>query len=342
MDHGQDRARRAQRRRGAVDLRPGGRGARHWAAGAVGSALDVVSDLAGWDWLQNRFAEAADTYANLPLTDIYHFTTKTRNSIDEWFKDVDARLMGVPFYPEFREWVSQRLDGLRESLKEVIKTALKAAADLIKAAFGESVAEGSNIHAQIESAVQSQIKNAEARAEYEAASHEQKVALLADPGWCSRARITRSDAEHLSAMIQTPEWAQEGPSHSQIAKDHADSPFFGTAAALAMHADTHLRDLIVAVWSAEGRNTTDPALAGNYASEIDPKLQAIIDNPNSTAYERRHALREAQKNCRTGTTSSAAARARSWRAPAASPRPRRTIRARTPTPRSSAGSSGWR
>ena len=271
-------------------------GARHWAAGAVGSALDVVSDLAGWDWLQNRFAEAADTYANLPLTDIYHFTTKAKNSIDEWFKDVDAQLMSVPFYPEFRAWVAQRLDGLRESLKEVIKTALKAAADLIKAAFGESVAEGSNIHAQIESAVQSQIKNAEARAEYEAASHEQKVAMLADPGWCSRARITRSDAEHLSAMIQTPEWAQEGPSHSQIAKDHADSPFFGTAAALAMHADTHLRDLIVAVWSAEGRNTTDPALAGNYASEIDPKLQAVIDNPDSTPYERRHALREAQKH----------------------------------------------
>ena len=50
--------------------------------------------------------------------------------------------------------------------------------------------------------MQSQIKNAEARAEYEAASHEQKVAMLADPGRCSRARITASDAEHPSAMIQ--------------------------------------------------------------------------------------------------------------------------------------------
>jgi hypothetical protein len=270
-------------------------GARHWAAGAVGTALDAVADLAGWDWLQDRFAQAADTYASLPLTDIYHFTTKARNSIDEWFKDVDARLMGVPFYPEFRAWVSQRLDGLRESLKEVIKTALKAAADLIKSAFGESVAEGSNIHAQIESAVQSQIKNAEARAEYEAASHEQKVAMLADPGWCSRARITRSDAEHLSAMIQTPEWAQEGPSHSQIAKDHADSPFFGTAAALAMHADTHLRDLLVAVWSAEGRNATDPALAASYEGEVDPKLLAAMDDPALSPYERRRARREAQE-----------------------------------------------
>ena len=48
--------------------------------------------------------------------------------------------------------------------KAVIKTALKAASDLIKKGFGEGKAETSNISAQIDDAVNNQIKNAKARA----------------------------------------------------------------------------------------------------------------------------------------------------------------------------------
>ena len=43
-------------------------------------------------------------------------------------------------------------------------------------------------------------------------------------------------------MLALPEYAKAGPSHSEYAKDDGDSPFFGTAATMAMVADARLRD----------------------------------------------------------------------------------------------------
>lgn len=275
---------------------------RQAAAGVAGRALDAVSSLAGNEWVQQRLAGAANAAASLPWTEIYRFAIEKRNQIEDALKQLDADLLASPIsswaYKPFRAWIKEQLQTLREKAKEAIKTALKAAADIIKKGFGESVAETSNIHDQIEDAVQNQIKNAEARAEYRGASNEEKARMLSDPQWCGRARITEGDAEHLRAMIMLPEWAQAGPSHSQIAKDHADSPFFGLAATLAGHADQRLRDLLVAVWTAEGRNEhrrDEAHLAENYGGEIPEDIRRQLDDPNLDPRRRTELERDAQK-----------------------------------------------
>ena len=274
--------------------------AKKLAAGVAGKALDVVADLAGTDWIQKAAVGAANAASSLPWTEIYHFAAKQKNRIEEDLKALDAQLLASPIskwaYEPFRAWLMGHLEAMREAAKAAIKTALKAASDLIKKGFGEGKAETSNISAQIDDAVNNQIKNAKARAEFNGLKDpEAKAKLLSDPKWCAEARITASDAEHLKGMILLPEWAQKGPSHSQIGKDHADSPFYGAVIALAAHADRRIRDLLIAVWQGEGKNTQQADLAKDYGSEIPEDIRRKLADPNLDPKERAALERKAQK-----------------------------------------------
>ena len=61
-----------------------------------------------------------------------------------------------------------------------------------------------------------------------------------------------SALQQLKQLSEVPEWARAGASHSQIAKDHSTSPFFGLAFQLAQAADTKLVGILKAAWGNAG------------------------------------------------------------------------------------------
>ena len=62
------------------------------------------------------------------------------------------------------------------------------------------------------------------------------------------ASIEKEARQRKELLEKTPEKIKVGPSHSQLAKDHKDSVFFGLAFQLAVEADKLLRDKMVNVW----------------------------------------------------------------------------------------------
>ena len=59
---------------------------------------------------------------------------------------------------------------------------------------------------------------------------------------------TKSAQRHVTALNPLPDRVVGGPTHSQISKDHANSPFFGLAFKLGAEAVRRLRDKMVAAW----------------------------------------------------------------------------------------------
>lgn len=72
------------------------------------------------------------------------------------------------------------------------------------------------------------------------------------------AEAAAAGTRRAQAIRATPVAVVAGPSHSQIAKDHANSPFFGIAFQLATVADRRLRDLMLAAWNAGRGAPTAP------------------------------------------------------------------------------------
>ena len=59
---------------------------------------------------------------------------------------------------------------------------------------------------------------------------------------------TKSAQRHVTALNPLPDRVVGGPTHSQISKDHANSPFFGLAFKLGAEAVRRLRDKMLAAW----------------------------------------------------------------------------------------------
>lgn len=72
-------------------------------------------------------------------------------------------------------------------------------------------------------------------------------------------------ATRIQQLGKVPEWVKAGASHSQIAKDHADSPFFGAAFAMASAADDKLVKLVMKYWQEHGDTGPAPGLEGSFA-----------------------------------------------------------------------------
>ncbi|PAX54536.1 eCIS core domain-containing protein [Brunnivagina elsteri] len=266
------------------------------AAGTVvGAGLKVAGNVLDTGWVEEVMATAANQFAKLPLTKIYHFIAKAKNGIDDFIDSIKAKL------PEsVRKWVDDKLDALRETLKPIIQEAVRFVGEMIQKAFAEATAEGTNIEKQIQGSIDKNIKSEKKKSELNSLSAEEKIKRLTNAQWCAEAGIDDNDAEHLVAMLRTPEYVKAGPSHSQIAKDHGDSPFFGAAAAVAMHVDTKIRDKIIAVWESEGKNVqTDKDLQKNYDDEILLELRAKMAPPGTheenMTPEQREAARKAAK-----------------------------------------------
>jgi hypothetical protein len=90
----------------------------------------------------------------------------------------------------------------------------------------------------------------------------------------------RDAAERVAQFERLPDWARATGSHSQLAKDHADSPFFGAAFLMAHTADATLLDLLRRAW--EGRGDAGPGEGRDgaiVAEEEDPgeHLDPLVD-----------------------------------------------------------------
>ncbi|NLG22597.1 MAG: DUF4157 domain-containing protein [Actinomycetales bacterium] len=105
-------------------------------------------------------------------------------------------------------------------------------------------------------------------------------------------------AAQLDAL---PEWARQGGSHSQVAKDHADSPFFGVAYTVANHADTTVVTGVVKAWKeqyaasarGQGRPPDPSAPAAGLEADFDPTTPGVDHEGVSEAEEeRRRAFRD--------------------------------------------------
>ncbi|MBW3665011.1 MAG: DUF4157 domain-containing protein [Actinobacteria bacterium] len=78
-----------------------------------------------------------------------------------------------------------------------------------------------------------------------------------------------------------PEWARAGPSHSQIAKDHATSPFFGAAFAMANAADRLVVRAVRRAWVDAGyQSPTGPE--GQDFGELPPEGEEASDDQYGT------------------------------------------------------------
>jgi hypothetical protein len=75
---------------------------------------------------------------------------------------------------------------------------------------------------------------------------------------------TGEQAHQLKQLQNVPEWARAGASHSQIAKDHATSPFFGLAFAVANVADDTLVGWMKRSWGDTG---PAPGLEKNFGEK---------------------------------------------------------------------------
>jgi heterokaryon incompatibility protein Het-C len=290
-------------------------GARQAAGQVVGAGVKAVGKTLESGVVQTLMGEAVNAIGTLPLSAAYDWMTGAKNAIDDWFRRLDQALMNVPGYPQVRKVVVDAQDALRQQLRELVQAAMKFIAEAIQRAIVESLAKSTNLaeqakqqrealKKQIASIASDKVKDPAARKQLQGLEGNLKaqVALLSNPDWAARARLdpkevqsAKQSLEHIQALESLPDYVKAGPSHSQIAKDHADSPFFGAAVALAITADRELRDRMVAVWTAEGKNTTDPKLAGNYEDEIPPEVRRRLESAR-TPEERRQAEREAAKH----------------------------------------------
>lgn len=89
-----------------------------------------------------------------------------------------------------------------------------------------------------------------------------------------------------------------GPSHSQMAKDHPESIFFGLAAALAAEADVLLRDKLILTWKNQGplgskaKNLTEEQLNVN---KLEEKGRSIVEAADDETMAESLALTRKQK-----------------------------------------------
>jgi hypothetical protein len=104
-------------------------------------------------------------------------------------------------------------------------------------------------------------------------------------------RALRAEArDRVRTLRATPEPVLAGPSHSQLAKDHPNSPFFGLAFRLAVQAVRQLRDAMVHAWNVRAGGTASPHSFPGRPS--DAEAQALYDERARHARESRRRGRD--------------------------------------------------
>jgi hypothetical protein len=197
--------------------------------------------------IQNEIPEfLANRADQVPVADIYQFQT----------------LFGFPIP-----------DAVRIPIKQLIRDAvstniLRPIAGQIQAAGLEARVADTNL-IQVLRASRLQEQGQFTRAERE--TMRQRESLTGQSVAQQMAATRAAGQRRTHAIRGTPIHVVAGPSHSQITKDHPNSPFFGLAFRLASLAVERLRDRMLAVWN-EPHGTTTPFNFGwrNYPHSAPP------------------------------------------------------------------------
>jgi len=170
----------------------------------------------------------SDRILELPIEQIYSWTLMLP-TVPRWVKDV----VGIT--------------AIQKAVISVISSrVLKPAADQIEASFiGAQVSETSLIQG-----LDDQKRLAE---QHFTPAEKKTMQTVAKSGGASVAAQKKTGAAEvntrLAALQSTPAQVLAGPSHTQIAKDHVSSPFFGLSFLMATIADRKLRDLLIDAWN---------------------------------------------------------------------------------------------
>ncbi|MFF1909546.1 DUF4157 domain-containing protein [Kitasatospora sp. NPDC058218] len=179
---------------------------------------------------------AVETLLSLPMDQIYHLGTLLPAIIPQSVRDVTV----VAAQRAIRAGIHEHL---------MVPAAKRFQAE----ALGAQVADTSLIVALREARAR-QARTATPEAERRAMELEGR---FTGRGVAEQEREGREAAVRRERNLQaTPEPTIAGPSHSQIAKDHADSPFFGLAFKVATVADRRLRERITEAWAEAGGGPT--------------------------------------------------------------------------------------
>ncbi|HEV3037647.1 MAG TPA: DUF4157 domain-containing protein [Candidatus Angelobacter sp.] len=106
-----------------------------------------------------------------------------------------------------------------------------------------------------------------------------------------RREAMAAGARREQAIQALPEPVVAGPSHSQLAKDHPDSPFFGLAFLIASEAVRRMRDALVGAWNERAGSPTMPF---SFAESVFPPPAPIGSSPQQiqAANDARNLYRE--------------------------------------------------
>ncbi|MCB0032190.1 MAG: hypothetical protein KDE28_29975, partial [Anaerolineales bacterium] len=145
-------------------------------------------------------------------------------------------------------------DSLRIPVKRVIRNTLSTA---VLQPLGQQL-QASALDARIESSTQANVLREHQRlgtGQFSDAEKKEMQLRANNGGPSDKAQKQQKQAganRHNTVLQHTPEAIVAGPSHSQIAKDHANSPFFGLAFKLAAEAVRRLRVQVMAAWAEGG------------------------------------------------------------------------------------------
>lgn len=189
-----------------------------------------------------------DQLRHIPLVGLYDLTTM------------------IPGLPE------GLLNRIRTKINNIIEAqVLKPAADALESLGVEARVADSNL-----SSHEQQLQTDKARHQAGQWNWREKgqqglmQAVTGQPVDGQRKEKVADETARLAILKNTPQHVKAGPSHSQLAKDHPDSPFFGLAFHMAVIAVRRLREKVVAAWAAKSGSTAPRAAARRGDQRLTP------------------------------------------------------------------------
>ncbi len=237
--------------------------------------------------------------AHLGLRDGYEFLKGSKKAIGHAIDDT-KRAISEQLPEQVARPICEAIDAAVDGIKEAVRTRLEAAwtsatqeilrrldsTGRVDVAQSDMASKRENLtdvqiprlRDQVAAAIRSVApgeQGEQAAARLLSLPLDQVIAYLDSPGFRSllhdlsrtdegALRQLREDITRVQQIDDVPPWAQAGASHSQIAKDHASSPFFPLAAALAHRADSTVMGLLRDAWAAGGRAAPAPGLESNF------------------------------------------------------------------------------
>ncbi len=229
----------------------------------------------------------------VPLVEMAVYVKEGTGKLAEAWKQLKDWAKGLP--DMVKEWLLPKLVAAEKKFKEAIKKVVTEAyeagvrlvIDTVEGMSADTDTAETNVQVQLED-LRAKLDNALSEIDSDAARNVKRQLfdmpinqlsgyissgqfrdLLAGLSNAKQREELAEMGERISQLANIPEWARAGASHSQVAKDHADSPFFGAAFTMANAADNILVGLVREAW---GTDQAAPGLEANYGV-IDP------DNP---------------------------------------------------------------